>query len=54
MTFYALILMKTPAGTDESIERLDGARVRLGDVDDALVRSDLELLARFLVDERAA
>src|SRR5207248_10907865 len=35
----------------QSIHRLAG---RLGDVDESLVRADLELLARLLVDERRA
>jgi hypothetical protein len=37
-------------GDDEAVEGLDGAGVGFGDVDDALVRADLELLARLLVD----
>src|SRR5205085_4004842 len=38
----------------ESLERVDGLRRRLQDVDQPLVRADLEVLARVLVLERAA
>src|SRR5687767_10399187 len=38
----------------ESLERVDGLRGRLKDVDQALVRPDLEVLARVLVLERTA
>src|SRR6185503_11590250 len=38
----------------EALERVDRLRRRLVDVDQALVRADLEMLARVLVLERAA
>jgi hypothetical protein len=41
-------------GNDEAIECFDGAGVWFTDIDDALVRSNLELLARLLVDEGGA
>jgi hypothetical protein len=37
---------------NEALKRVGGAVVPLSDVDDALVRSDFELLARLLIDER--
>jgi hypothetical protein len=37
---------------NEALKRVGGAVVPLSDVDDALVRSDFELLTRLLIDER--
>src|SRR5439155_18477049 len=39
---------------DQAVQRFDGTRRRLEDVDHALVRAHLELLATLLVDVRAA
>src|SRR3954454_24129852 len=38
----------------EALQRVDGLRRRLGDVDEPLVRADLEVLLRVLVLERRA
>ena len=43
----------TPKTIDE-LQRIDGLRRRFEDVDQPLVRADLELLARLLVDVRGA
>ena len=50
-TWLRLDLDEDAGGDDESVQRLDGARVRLGDVDDPLMSTNLELLTRLLVDE---
>src|SRR5262245_52521493 len=47
----SLDLDKHARGDDEPVEGFDGAGVGFSDVDDALVSSNLELFARFLVDE---
>ena len=46
-----LDLHEDAGGYNQSVERLDGSSVRFLDVDDSLVRSNLELLSRLLVDE---
>src|SRR5437868_2542456 len=54
VAYSGLDLHKHARGHHEPVERLDGARIGLEDVDDPLMRPDLELLAAFLVDERGA
>src|SRR6266436_6523078 len=53
--FMSALDLDAHAGREaETLEGVDDARVEVEDVDDALVRAHLELLARVLVDERAA
>src|SRR4029077_1441941 len=52
---YSSLYLDADAGRKaESLQSIDDARVDLEDVDDALVRAHLELLARVRVDERGA
>src|SRR5207245_10759475 len=53
--FMSALDLDAHAGREaETLEGVDDARVEVENVDDALVRAHLELLARVLVDERAA
>src|SRR2546422_6889207 len=53
--FMSALDLDAHAGREaETLEGVDDARVEVEDVDDALVRAHLELLARVLVDEGAA
>src|SRR5467141_142696 len=53
--FMSALDLDAHAGREaETLKGVDDARVEVEDVDDALVRAHLELLARVLVDERAA